>query len=294
MGGNGMSNGYDDIYFQSVGWAERVTAWLNHQGKAGQRNVFLDGNVELVRQVLEDKETGLRMVINIGAEALLQVLASGAYRNIYERPVIGGEARTPSPERLKVDQLLGFGGNAKNFYFGALALGGTGVRFYGEYCLAIQPGAVRDDTRLFDRDSYDLLLSPMKDRADQSELVKMLRGTWALDAVDMLTLKMLPEIREMHRLITVGSVSDLVMRDQEFAEIHKEGAITPQDIEEVRQSPDESAVEAVILHRATLGIAPTAVEVRWLEQRQRVIAALQRQGLRHRVVTMHGRGYQWK
>jgi hypothetical protein len=289
-----MSGGYDEIYFESAGWNKRVEAWLNRRGSSGSRNPFLDGNVKLVRQILEDKDTGLRMVINIGAEALLSFLQSGVYQNIYDEPVIGGKARKPSPQRIAVDELLGFGCEAKNYFFGAVALGGTGVRFYGEYCMVVSRDRIDDATGLFDRDSYDLLLSPLSEYSDRKELVTMLSGTWAADAVDMLTLKMLPELREPHRLITVGMVSELVMRDQEFVELHLKDRIKSGDLEEIRQSPDEAALEAGILRRNDLGIEPTAVELRWLQQRQQVFSALQSKGIRYRVVTLHGRGYQWR
>jgi hypothetical protein len=110
----------------------------------------------------------------------------------------------------------------------------------------------------------------------------------------MLLLKMLPELRDAHRLITVGTVSELVLCDQEFIEVHLEDRITPSQVEEIRQSPDEAALEAVISDREQLGIKPTAVEMRWLRQRHRVFLALEAKHLRHRTVTLHGRGYQWR
>src|SRR5215831_11065235 len=148
----------DASYFAKVNWKARVDAWL---ADPTHTDAFLDGNVQLVRQIMTHPESGLRMVINISAYALLRFLADGAYKNLYERPIIGGERKGPSPERVQVDQLLGFGSNAQNYYFGAVALGGTGVRFYGEYCLVIKAGEVAADTQVIDRDSYDLLLPPL-------------------------------------------------------------------------------------------------------------------------------------
>jgi hypothetical protein len=289
-----MSSGYDEIYFSEGAWKERVEAWLKRRSSGGLINPFLNGNVRLVRQVLEDQDTGLRMVINIGAEALLSFLQSNEYKNIYDEPIIGGRAREPSSERREVDRLLGFENEAKNFFFGAATLGGTGVRFYGEYCMVIKRDRVEDTTRLFDRDSYDLLLPPLSDYPDREDLVAMLRGTWTADVVHMLTLKMLPELREPQRLITVGTISELVIRDQEFVEVHLKNRIYLDNLEEIRQSPDEASLEAGILRRKELGIQPTAVELRWLQQRELVFVALRNKGIRYRVVTLHGRGYQWR
>jgi hypothetical protein len=232
------------------------------------------------------------MVINISAHALLSFLAERRYRNLYEMPVIGGTRRQPSAERQRVDGLLGFGRHAGDYYFGAVALGGTGVRFYGEYCMALKTEDVGDDTTIFDRDSYDLLLPPLE--SQDASIADILRGTWGSDVVDMLTLKLLPELRDMNRLVTTGTVSEMILHDQEFVEVHKRGAIEPRAIEEVRQSPDEVAIESRIMARQANGFAPTALEVLWLRRRDEVVAALEREGVQYRIVTLHGRGYQWR
>ncbi len=284
----------DDVYFAPVSWADRVQRWLRRERGDGGNDPFLEGNLRVIRQVLHDPETGLRMVINISADALMRFLEDGEYRNLYQHPVIGGKRRKPSPERRTVDQLLGFGGKAANIYFGAVALGGTGIRFYGEYCLALRPDALQQDTPLFDRDSYDVLMPPLSEEKDLPDLVERLKGSWGADLVDMLTLKLLPELRGAQRLVTTGTVSEMTLHDQEYVEVHREGTITPAELEEVRQSPDEVAMEARILARMQAGFPPTAVEMRWRAQRDRVVQALESRGIRYRIVTLHGRGYQWR
>ena len=282
----------DPIYFSDETWKERVRLWLDH---FGQDESFLEGNRVLVRQVMENEDSGLRMVVNISADALLSFLASRHYYNLYAEPMIGGERLDTSKERRDVDGLLGFGNAAGRFYFGAVALGGTGVRFYGEYCMVMKPSAVKDPwTRIFDRDSYDLLLSPLKDAKSVTALAKQLAGDWKKDLVDMLTLKLLPELRGANGLITTGTVSERILHDQEFVEVHKWGGISLGEIEEVRQSPDEIAMEARIQSRSNAGFPPTAVELRWMQQRDDVVKALERETLHTRVVTLHGRGYQWR
>jgi hypothetical protein len=279
----------DASYFSDDSWDQRVQKWLSGAGD----NPFLDGNMRIIQQILSHAESGLRMVINISAESLLSFLAQRHYYNLYEEPVIGGKRREPSQERIDVDRLLGFGSHASDFYFGAVALGGTGVRFYGEYCMTLKPSKVPEDTQIFDRDSYDLLLPPLSEVPDVSAVAAQLRGTWN-DRIDMLVRKVLPELSGSNQLITTGTVSEMILRDQEFVEVHKRGAIGPESIEEVRQSPDEIAIEARIQARSNAGFAPSAVELRWLQQRRSVVEALQREGIRCRVVTLHGRGYQWR
>jgi hypothetical protein len=281
---------FDTDYFSDDSWERRVQSWLDHNGS----NPFLEGNSRIVRQIMSHAESGLRMVINISAEALLSFLAQRHYFNLYEEPVIGGKRRTPSQERIKVDRLLGIGSQASDFYFGAVALGGTGVRFYGEYCMALKPSEIPGNTKIFDRDSYDLLLPPLSEVSNVGALANQLRGSWKADVIDMLVRKVLPELQESKQLITTGTVSEMILRDQEFVEVQKLGPIRPESIAEVRQSPDEIAIEARIQARSNAGFAPTAVELRWLQQRRNVVEALERERILCRVVTLHGRGYQWR
>jgi hypothetical protein len=86
----------------------------------------------------------------------------------------------------------------------------------------------------------------------------------------------------------------MILHDQEFVEIYRQGAIVPGDVQEVRQSPDEVVMEARIHARRQTGIPPSAVELVWLDRRERVAAALEDEGIHYRIVTLHGRGYQWK
>jgi hypothetical protein len=92
-------------------------------------------------------------------------------------------------------------------------------------------------------------------------------------------------------LITTGTVSELVLHDQEFIEVHHKKTVTPKSLEEVRQSPDEVALEARILARSHAGLPLSAVELLWRSKRQALIRALESQGIRYRIVTLHGRGY---
>lgn len=285
----GGDMGLDPAYFSTSSWSQRVADWLAR----ASGDPFLADNVRLVRQIMEHPESGLRMVVNISATALLSFLAAGRYLNLYERPVIGGSRKVPSRERSQVDSLLGFD-NPSGYYFGAVALGGTGVRFYGEYCMVLKPDEVRPGTQILDRDSYDLLLPPLAAQANSTAIVDMLRGRWGADAIDMLTLKLLPELQGTNRLITTGTVSEMILYDQDFVEIHKRGNFNPSSLEEVRQSPDEIAMEARVQARASAGFASTAVELLWLKRRDDIIRALEREGIQCRIVTLHGRGYQWR
>ncbi len=276
---------FDETYFQDASWPDRVSRWIDDNATA-----FTQANRDLVDRLFTQDETGLRMVVNITADALLSFLDEGSYRNLYDRPVIGGEAPTPSPARKLVDKKLQLG---EDTYFGAVALGGTGIRYYGEYSMVLRPEAVDGKTPLLDRDSYDLLMPPLSELNLTKKRLTRMRGTWEQDVRAMVLLRVLPEIRQARQLVTSGTVSELVLRDQEFVEVHRRGTFTPEDLEEVRTSPDEVAIENLIRDRERRGSRCTAVEHEWLRRRSVVSERLEEAELRHRVVTLHGRGYQW-
>jgi hypothetical protein len=290
-GGSGLfPDGFDPIYFADESWSRRVKLWADAEGDAG----FSGGNLHVVRQVLDDPDTGLRMVVNITADALLSMIDAGQYYNLYDEPVIGGEPRKPTATRLQVDEMLDVG---PGYYFGAVALGGTGVRFYGEYCMVIDPRHVPAETRLFDRDSYDLLLDPLADPPLNEEQLLRLRGWWKDDEDDvvaMALLRVLPQVGQGSRLVTSGTISEAVLKDQEFIEVHLARPFGHRELEEVRESPDDAATELTIAERERHGLYTSYVEREWRRRRARVAEYLDEHAIRHRIVTLHGRGYQWK
>lgn len=294
---------YDPVYFSTKAWDERVVDWM--ASKANDE--FAEGNRAIVRQAISDDDSGLRVFVNLGASALLGLLPNGRYLNLYERPVIGAKRVEPSEDRREVDLALGLedperGLTAEGVYFAALGLGGVGVRFYGEYCLVLKVEQIDPNPGLFDRDSYDILLAPINELDDRSEIVAMLKGTWQDDRHSMVEMRVLPQLAHQERLVTAGTVSEAVLKDQEFIEVHirpdpghaKVGGFGPEDIEEVRESPDEVTVASRMRERDEDGEYLSAVEFEWLLRRECVARAIGRSGLPSRVVTQHGRGYQWK
>lgn len=286
----------DAVHFSTRPWRWRVAEWLRRARADGRPAPFLDGNVAAIRAMLSDAAGGLRMVVNIGPHALLSFLRGGRYLNVYEKPTIGGAPPGDvPPERVEVDTLLGI--NAPKTYFGALAFGGAGVRYYGCYCMVMQPERMRPTTGLFDRDSYELLAPPLAGRspARLRLVVRALRGVWSDDAVEMVLLKLLPRLpRSQQHLLTVGHVSRLVLSDQEFVEVHRPAPITPVDLAEVRQSAADVTLEADIRERSRRGHTPDLVELQWLESRDRVADELRRRGIRGRIAAHPGQGEAWQ
>jgi hypothetical protein len=286
---------FDPIYFSPASWADRVTAW-----QAAAPAQFSAGNEQVVRTAISDPEAGLRVVINIGVWALLQLLAGGRYLNLYELVAIG--VKKVSQDRIDVDTEFGYLG--EDVYFAAVALGGVGVRFYGEYCMVLDIDRIDPDPLLFDRDSYDILIKPLAGLPGKAAMVACLRGEWA-DVHDMVLMKVLPELVHQRRLATAGTVSETVLKDQEFIEVHlrpgkddRPGSPARSfgidEVDQLLEAPDEVAVSSRLHEREAAGQRLSDIEHEWLLRREQVGRATSKRRLATRVVTQHGKGYQWK
>jgi hypothetical protein len=302
MNGNALPPSFDPIYFSAASWDDRVEQWI--ASAAGQE--FADDNARVVRQVISDPDSGLVVIVNIGTCALLKLLPDGRYLNLYERPAVGGKRKQVSQERIDVDQAMGI--NGPDVYFAALALGGSGIRFYGEYCLVLTLDKIDSDPQMFDRDSYDVLQPPFTELPNPQVLIQCLIGRWDQDRYAMTMMKVLPGLDHQHGLVTTGTVSEAVLKDQEYIELHLhpardsadvnrpgvQGGFGRGDIEELRESPDEVAVATRLRERSDDGLLLTEVEYEWLQRRENVTRTVAATHLPARVVTQHGRGYQWK
>lgn len=271
-------------YFSSKPWSDRLNTWLSTA-----TGDFVSANAESINRVLADSNTSARVVINIRPDALMAFLKEGSYRNIYESPMIGGKRKGPDTNRLEADKKVGTG---PDYYFGAAAMGGVGVRYYGEYCIALKTDFIDGKTQIFDRDSYDVLFPPLD--KFPSTAIASLKGTWGVDIAPMIKLRVLPELNHQRQIVTSGTVIELALKDQEFIEVHLNKTFEPKNIDQIVESPDTAALEARILERQR-GALPNAMhELEWVRRRSEVVRRLEQCGIRHRVVTQHGRGFQWR
>ncbi|HYC58989.1 MAG TPA: hypothetical protein VEK79_05420 [Thermoanaerobaculia bacterium] len=287
-------------YFQEdVSWPDRLQALFETENEES----FARANFESLQTTAQDEITGVRMVVNIPADALLNFLRSKRYLNAYSRPVVGGKPRQPSPMRMQIDEWLGFDAPEAH-YFGAVAMGGTGVRFYGEYCMVLRAEAVSPETRVFDRNSYDLARPPFAEIEDKQRIVRTLGGSWGEDLVSLVMMKLLASMRDVPWLITLGTISDEILHDEEFIEVHLRGEFSPDDIEEIRQAPEDESVALDIEHRYRAGAMPTTEEMLWRGRKMLVASAIAepvegedgtpKRRVRSRVVVTAGRGNRWR
>jgi hypothetical protein len=96
----------DAQYFGRASWTRRLGCALRDLKTDGRAGPFIGSHVGVIRQLLTDPDAGPRVVINIGAEALLNFLETGSYRNLYEHPVVGGRPPLPPPAAVLVAKLL--------------------------------------------------------------------------------------------------------------------------------------------------------------------------------------------
>jgi hypothetical protein len=275
----------DDYFTDGISWSERLSARLPATSAFSLANASAIG-----RFITEDN---LAIVVNVPADALIALLNGDQYRNCYELQLVLGATAAPSPTRIKVDRLLGFVPDGRGVYFAAVALGGTGVRFYGEYCLVLKRAATGQPP-LFDRNSYDLTVAPLEKVTDQATLVQVLRGNWK-DLPLILTLKVLAALgTTAPRLTTAGTVAEAVLKDEDFVEVHLPQTFHLADLAEIRQAPEDVALRVHLEARYRSGWSPSPADLVWSSRRAEVETRVAASDVKTRVVTTHGRGGRWK
>ena len=264
-------------YFLSSSWGQRLESFIATRPSSEGRD-FAAANSSRIKEHLS-LDKSLRVVFNLGGYALLNYLRSGDYQNIYEQPRIAGERRAPSQTRLAADELVNLR-PARDFYFCALASGGTGIRYYGEYCAVLKPAVtLRRVDKILDRNSYDLLtpplsayLSEMRGRGKPSQLIDGLMSHLGDGTTQqMLAAKVLQRTPDSPRLLTAGAVANAILSDEDYCEAYHHGKIAIDTLEEIREHPADVSREGEILQRLEGG-DPSAPR-RWRT------AALRRVGL---------------
>jgi hypothetical protein len=196
-----------------------------------------------------------------------------------------------------------------------MELNGAGVRFYGDFCLVLK--SVGDKTPILDRNSYDLMRSPLYDWilkrrrrcvADQlagkvdpfteptedqktamATQARAISGHWGADRSEVAAIKVLEARLAGVRRISTGQISDGVLDDEDYIEILKHGSFRAADLEEVRLSAADVAAESRIGDRSRFGPAPSAAAELWRDRRQIAEQALSRWGPALKIVTTRGR-----
>jgi hypothetical protein len=179
------------------------------------------------------RDGGARMVVNISSAHVPSFCLASRnkdtkpYKNGYDLGHfhIGVRGATSEPRlRETVDAALPLRGvPPNNIYFGALELTGAGIRFYGDVCLVLRRGEVPADTVVLDRNSFDLITPPLRDRINGSAEGKpretargieaqKLAGSWDKDIGNMAALKALQLVGLRTRRYTAGQIAGAPLR----------------------------------------------------------------------------------
>ena len=159
-----------------------------------------------------------------------------------------------------VDEALPLNGASyKDLYFGAVELNGSGIRFYGDICLVLKAGAVPANTIILDRNSFDLIRPPIRERikngAHRRREAMALAGCWKDDLGAMAGLMVFENLGFRKRLLTTGQISAAVRSDEDYIEVLKIGSFSGSDLQEARFSAEDAACDALTGDR--IGGRPT-------------------------------------
>jgi hypothetical protein len=293
----------------SAKWSERRSRELERAGRrktkerefAKANSLAIDG---VVKDIGPDPGSnlggGTRVVFNMPNEVVSKFCAAtgpNAYLNAYDlsqHKRLGDDLPADMKRRIKVDQAVQSvtGIAPKDIYFGAVELNGSGMRFYGDYCLVLK--RARPDEWLLDRNSWDIARPPLAPHgtlvhADMAKSVKEISGNWNADLGHMLVVKTFTSVSVSSRRLTTGQISNIVLDDEDYIEVLRHGSFSANDVAEVRTSATEAAREASISDREANGPAPSPAELQWRQRRLEAERALREKNISVRVVTASGR-----
>lgn len=248
-------------------------------------------------------DQGARVVFNISSAHIPSFMTGApdsAYLNRYAVPAgrVGGAPKIDA--RTRIDDLLGaiLGVPGQDLHYGAADLNGAGIRYYGDVCLVLKADAVADGTLVLDRNSFDLICPPLVEKtapggawnatAAKAE-AEALSGRWKSCFVAMASCKILEGGPFACRRITIGMISEGLLRDEDYVEVVRDGSFGRADVAEARTAAGDAAADASIADRLVRGPTPDLTALLWRHRRRLAEAAFAAGGVPHRTVVSSGR-----
>jgi hypothetical protein len=238
-------------------------------------------------------QSGMRVVCNISSAHIAAVLTGESrndpkpYKNRYDLAsqskhpqALGAPEPTPQSLREKIDSVLAVlasTSDGREFYYAAVELNGTGIRYFGDLCMVLKPEKTDADTLVLFKNSYDLSRSPIREQvfvgdsldiAKAIEKAKELQGVWPGDVFEMAACKILDGANPTERRITSGTVSAGVLFDEDYLEVIRLKSFGASSLEEIRLSAQDVAVEGRVADRVRSGPAPSFAELQWRHRRR--------------------------
>jgi hypothetical protein len=259
-------------------------------------------------------QSGMRVVCNISSAHIAAVLTGESrgdpkpYKNRYDLAsaskdpqTLGAVVPTPQSLREQIDSViakLASTSDGKDFYYAAIELNGTGIRYFGDLCMVLKPKETDANTLVLFKNSYDLSRSPLREEVFENGSLniakaiakaKELQGVWPHDVIYMAACKILDGANPTERRITTGTVSAGVLFDEDYLEVIRLKSFGASNLEEIRLSSQDVAVEGRVADRFRSGPTPSYAELQWRQRRREAERISVQEGVPARVVTTTGR-----
>jgi hypothetical protein len=259
-------------------------------------------------------QSGMRVVCNISSAHIAAVLTGESrgdpkpYKNRYdlaspskEPQTLGAVVPTPQSLREKIDSViasLASTSDGRQFYYAAIELNGTGIRYFGDLCMVLKPEETDANTLVLFKNSYDLSRSPIREEIfvngsmDIEKAInkaKELQGVWPEDVIDMAACKILDGANPTERRITTATVSSGVLFDEDYLEVIRLKSFGASSLEEIRLSSQDVAVEGRVADRLRSGPVPSYAELQWRHRRRGAERISAQMSVPTRVVATAGR-----
>lgn len=296
-------------------WSDKVDAILEDLGGDRGAGAWRKADRKTIDEALTGKspysgktrpDAGAHVAFNISSvhvPAFASRRDGRAYQNRYD--TLGRRIGEATPHgaldaREAIDVLLGgkAGVAPESVYYGAVELNGSGIRYYGDVALILRPDRVANDALVLDRNSFDLILAPLRSRThptggwDEDAAARVLdeiAGQWSANLVNMAICKVLGGGLNPERRITVGAISQGVLADEDYIEVIRTSSFDVTDLAEARLSAADAAVDGLVADRLRRGATPGWAELLWRHRRRRADQALRTARVATRVVVSAGR-----
>ena len=287
-------------------WQQKLKDVQTESSIAPGDSGYAEANAEMAGRTIrgfgpdsskQDPRAGAHVVFNIQAAHIPAFVkasrsrSKSAYLNTYDLSTRAGTA--PSKRRTTVDEALPVM-DEKKVYFGAVELNGSGIRYFGDYCLVLNNSVIDDRTVVLDRNSYELMRAPLNGNnlssAQRKQKVQEWQGNWKDDMLAMGTIRVLEDFGRRARRVTTATVSDSILHDEDYMEVLRERSFDAQDVAEVRTLASEAARESLVAQRMISGPPLRVESLIWRNRRRLAETALAQMNIPVRVVTSAGRG----
>jgi hypothetical protein len=304
-------------------WARDLeTAIVSASKGDAELQTYVRANVDAVKQLLRgigpDEITpspgaGACIVFNISCRHVPGFCEDSsppkgnAYKNTYDLGKAGKKRQLVDVALEAACRARGLSVTKEKMYFAALETTGTGIRFFGDFCMVIglrpdwaaDGAALTEDQKMvvLERNSYDLVRAPIVKAIDFSSTPAAEReryasewaGSWAEDLIDMVALRVLHALPKVARLWTSGEISRVILDDEDYSEVLYPRSFDAGELVEVRVTAMDAAAEGDIADRERSGEAPGLHELEWRRQRRDARRALATASIPIRVITTPGR-----